>query len=256
MIIDPDFLDHWRTRMVVDALDGDEMAPMYIMRLWGHCQRRKDDAFKMPPAGLKAQCRYAGDAAAFEKALSEAGFVERDGDTIRVLGWAEKNASLLAAWDNGHKGGRPKKNPDETHGKPTGNPAVTHGEPSANPDGTQTKPIRVEKRREEHSVPSGTGAGAPPEPGDVIFALGVPALTAAGVSDRNARSMLGLMRKQHGDATVIDAIQRCAEEKPLQPVAWLQAALKARDSPKPRKSDALMAGNIAVAQRYLSGGTQ
>jgi hypothetical protein len=134
--------------MVVDAL-GDEKAPMYIMRLWSHCQDRRAGEFVMPTRGLKAQCRYDGDAEAFERALVDAGFIEREGDTVRVLGWAEKNASLFAAWENGHKGGRPRKNPNETHGKPTGNPPVTHGEPTENPSLTQTKPIREEKRREE-----------------------------------------------------------------------------------------------------------
>jgi hypothetical protein len=150
VIVDPDFLDHWRTRMVVDAL-GDEMAPMFIMRLWAHCQARKSDRHAMPPAGLKAQCRAPHEAAAFEQALIDAGFVQREGDTIVVLGWAEQNASLLAAWENGAKGGRPpkqpKQNPRVTESKPTGNPAVTHGEPSANPDET-------DKSREEKNSPS------------------------------------------------------------------------------------------------------
>lgn len=86
MIIDPDFLDHWRTRMVVDALGGDEMAPTYIIRLWAHCQARKSDRHAMPPAGLKAQCRAPHDAATFEQALSEAGFVQREGEELVVLG--------------------------------------------------------------------------------------------------------------------------------------------------------------------------
>jgi hypothetical protein len=42
MIVDPDFLDHWRTRMLVDALQ-DECAPMYIIRVWAHCQQRRGD---------------------------------------------------------------------------------------------------------------------------------------------------------------------------------------------------------------------
>ena len=121
MIVDPDFLDHWRTGMVADAI-GDPMAALYILRLWAHCQERKSDTFVMPPAGLKAQCKCPADAATFEAALIDAGFLSRDGNTIIVLGWAEKNASLIAAWENGAKGGRPKKNPDETHGKPTGSP--------------------------------------------------------------------------------------------------------------------------------------
>jgi hypothetical protein len=149
VIVDPDFFDHWRTRMVVDALQ-DEMAPVYIMRLWAHCQTRKSDRHTMPPAGLKAQCRAPHDAATFEQALIEAGFVERNGQEICVSGWAEQNASLIAAWENGGKGGRPKKptgNPTETHGKPIGNPAVTQGEPNANPDET-------DKSREEKNSPS------------------------------------------------------------------------------------------------------
>lgn len=154
MIVDPDFLDHWRTGMVIDAL-GDPMAPIYIMRLWAHCQERRSDSFAMPTRGLKAQCKFPGDAEAFEAALTEAGFVERDGATIHVCGWAEKNASLLAAWENGARGGRPpkrpKQNPTETHGLPSDNPTVTQTEPTANPSETHAKPIREEKRREESS---------------------------------------------------------------------------------------------------------
>lgn len=145
MIVDPDFMDHWRTGMVADAI-GDPMAAIYILRLWAHCQDRKSDTFVMPTAGLKAQCKCPAPAEVFEKALVDAGFLSRDGDTITVLGWAEKNASLLAAWENGSKGGRPKKNPAETHGKPTGNPSVAHGQPIANPDET-------DKSREEKNPP-------------------------------------------------------------------------------------------------------
>lgn len=150
MIIDPDFLDHWRTRMVVDAL-GDEMAPMYIMRLWAHCQARKSDRHAMPPAGLKAQCRAHHDATSFEQALIDAGFVQRDGADVVVIGWADANASLLAAWENGSKGGRPtkkpKKNPEETQDKPSDNPAETQREPIANQDET-------DKSREEKNSSS------------------------------------------------------------------------------------------------------
>jgi hypothetical protein len=71
-------------------------------------------------------------------------------------------------------------------------------------------------------------APAPPTQGETIFALGVPLLTAAGVSERNARSMLGHQRKTHGDDAVVNALRRCAEQSPLEPVAWLQAALKAK----------------------------
>lgn len=149
MIVDPDFLDHWRTGMVADVI-GDPMAPVYILRLWAHCQERKSDSFSMPSAGLKAQCKCPAPADVFERALIEAGFITRDGDRITVTGWAKKNASLIAAWENGARGGRPRNNPDETHGKPMGNPAVTQREPMANP--RVTDKIREDKSREESST--------------------------------------------------------------------------------------------------------
>lgn len=125
--------------MVADALK-DTMAPVYILRLWAHCQERKADTFVMPTRGLKAQCKYPGEADVFEAALIEAGFIERRHDTVYVIGWAEKNASLLAAWANGTKGGRPRK-------EPMGNPAVTQRQPTENPD--ETDKSREDKSRKE-----------------------------------------------------------------------------------------------------------
>jgi hypothetical protein len=109
------------------------------------------------------------------------------------------------------------------------------------------------------SVPVGTAAAvasSPPDSADVIFGLGVPMLVVAGLTDRQSRSMLGLFRKQHTDAEVIGAIQRCASEKPIEPVAWLQAALRSNGvaaGGKPRRIDALIAGNVAAAKRFMGG---
>lgn len=153
MIVDPDFLDHWRTQMLSDLLDGDQMAPVYVIRLWSHCQNRRDTRFSpMPPAGLKAICRFQGDAAQLETAMIQAGFVERDGDEISVPKWAEYNSQLMANWENGRRGGRPKK----THPKPNGNPSGTQPKPkSAESENgvTSLEPRREEKRREDIRPP-------------------------------------------------------------------------------------------------------
>ena len=198
MIVDPDFLDHWRTGMVVDAL-GDPMAPMYILRLWAHCQERKSDTFGMPARGLKAQCKCPGDPGVFESALVEAGFLERDGLTIRVLGWAEKNASLLAAWANGGKGGRPKKNPEQTQAKPSENPRETHGKPMANPGET-------DKRREEKNSPSlrsgetrGKRAAPDSVPPEVLIVAGFDAKTADDFIAHKARQKAPLTARAWAD---------------------------------------------------------
>lgn len=137
--------------MLVDLLDGDEAAPVYLLRLWAHCQNRKTHVFDIPQAALKALCRFPGHSNKLESSLAASGFIRRNGPSLTVLNWDEYNASLVASWENGVKGGRPKKkpreNPRDTHRLPTGTPAVTHGQPSANPG--ETDKIREEKNREE-----------------------------------------------------------------------------------------------------------
>jgi len=128
MIVDPDFCDHWKTRMLVGTLDGDECAPLYVLRLWAHCQNRRQSTFEnISPEALKALCRFPGNANKLEASLVTSGFVRREGKVLIVVGWDEYNSSLIAAWNNGCKGGRPPKfkptsNPEETQRKPTGKP--------------------------------------------------------------------------------------------------------------------------------------
>jgi len=137
MIVDPDFPDHWKTRLLVDLLEGDEAAPMYVIRLWAHCQNRRTHEFEdLSSSALKAICRFAGDPTKFEQAMVSSGFVIRTGKDITVHEWELYTARLIAKWTNGKLGGRPKKpkrNPTETHGIPMANPSITHGEPKTNP---------------------------------------------------------------------------------------------------------------------------
>lgn len=86
---------------------------------------------------------------------------------------------------------------------------------------------REEKNREEYSVPDGTG-GEPPTERDLIFAKGVPLLTAAGVSDKNSRSMLAMLCKQHHEGPVLAALEQMAHDRPIEPVSWLQSLLKTK----------------------------
>lgn len=94
MIIDRDFLDHWKTVLVAQTL-GDA-APLGLLRLWAHCEARRDDTFALTPVQLAAITRISASPIAIEGALTEARWIEREGDKIRVLGWSERNAKLLA----------------------------------------------------------------------------------------------------------------------------------------------------------------
>lgn len=130
MIVEPAFFDHWKTRMLIDAL-GDEAAPIYVMRLWAHCQNQRQDTFdSFPTEAIKAICRFPGQAGTLESSLVASGFIRRDGESLVVVNWSQYNSSLIAAWCNGKRGGRPPKNPAVTHGLPSGNPEETHGKPN------------------------------------------------------------------------------------------------------------------------------
>jgi len=146
MIVDPDFVDHWKTRLLVGSLDGDESAPMYVLRIWAHCQNRRQWQFdNLTHEALKALCRFPGHSNKLEASLVASGFIRREGKMLIVCNWDEYNRSLIAAWSNGGRGGRP---PGKQAEKPQ---QTTNGEPNENPNETQGKPTgsRVEESRED-----------------------------------------------------------------------------------------------------------
>ena len=147
MIVEPDFLDHWKTRTLVALLGDDELAPLYIMRIWAHCQNRRQSRFdSFPAAALKGVCRFAGDADLLERSLSDVGFIGRNEDgSLSVVGWDEHNSTLVANWVNGKRGGRPRSDQKPAEKKPIDNPNANW----VNPTETQTGNGVTEKRREE-----------------------------------------------------------------------------------------------------------
>ncbi|MGH8759724.1 MAG: hypothetical protein ACREVW_09470 [Burkholderiales bacterium] len=126
---------------------------------------------------------------------------------------------------------------------------------AAGNDPIVTPPLaREEKKREDYSVPIGTG-GKPPmtDPDEIIFGYGLALLTNAGTAEKQACSFLGGLRKHHGDNALIDKLRDCAKAKPLQPLEWLAAALPPGGSkPKLNKQETLEAQNNAVAERFIA----
>ena len=148
MIVDPDFFNHWKTLILIGELDDDQLAPVYVLRLWAHCQNRRDCRFKLSAKALKALCHYSGHPDKLLAGLVASGFVETlDDGEIYVRGWDEYNAQLIANWENGKKGGRPKK-----PRKPDANPPDPDAIPIGNPPETHQEPIRVDRSREDNSL--------------------------------------------------------------------------------------------------------
>lgn len=224
------------------SLVEDAIYSRLLRRYYAEEQPIKDD--------LQQVCRWVGarteeERAAVPMILQE--FFELVDGT-----WRNKRAdSEIAAYqqkaktnrDNGKAGGRPKKKPNETQSVSGGFPEGTPPDATGNPVGGQEKPSRnpnQEPRTNKYSVPDGTG-GTPPEPPsavELIFALGLPLLTAAGQPEKQARSMLGMFRKSHPDEDIVRAIQQCVDDQAIEPVGYLQRVLRSGAARAPRPASA------------------
>ena len=125
-----------------------EAAPNYVIRLWSHCQTRKTNKFpEWSPAILASVCRWPGDADQFWSAMMQTFCRHEDGYLI-AHEWDEVNASLIAAWSNGGKGGRPKKpmgNPRVNPELIPVNPRLTHGVTDREDREDKTEKIQADK---------------------------------------------------------------------------------------------------------------
>ena len=144
MIVEPDFLTHWKTRELV-RITEDPAAPLILIRLWAHCHYRKTSRFlNLPDVALAGICGWQKNPPELRAILLELGLIEQKGDYLIVHDWAETNRMLVSAWINGAKGGRPRlsKSPmRKPTGKPTGKPNPESGEPVGKPDRRSGEPV-------------------------------------------------------------------------------------------------------------------
>jgi hypothetical protein len=80
----------------------------------------------------------------------------------------------------------------------------------------------------EAAAPSPAAAPGPIDLKAAIFGSGVPLLTRSGLTDPNARSFIGRMRKSFGDGAVLEVLAAAQAEGPSDVVAWMSAALEDR----------------------------
>lgn len=183
------------------------------------------------PGSVEECCRIVGainkaERDAVEQVLAkffvktEAGYAnERADEEIKLA-----LPKIAAAKANGSKGGRPRGTGKKPTGFPTGNPPVTQEEPRAKAPHPHSNSSDADA---SGGKPPSPPASAPSSPTarDVVFALGVPLLTAAGVKESNARSFLAMQANAHGDEKTAKALEACAKEGAIQPISWLQARL-------------------------------
>jgi hypothetical protein len=133
MIVQPDFLEHWKTRQLVE-LTGDESSPLCVIRLWAHCQNSKREYFPdMTPSQLASVCRWGNRKPACHVAMIRCKFVSKMSPKgYAAHEWSDHNRQLIQKWEAGKNGGRPKniENTNELplFEKPTDNRSITDRE--------------------------------------------------------------------------------------------------------------------------------
>ena len=81
---------------------------------------------------------------------------------------------------------------------------------------------REEKRREEYSVANATDSEAV-DPAKAVFDAGVKIICRSGVSERQARSFLGKLRRDNPgrDGEILSAIMDCGRAGAVDPIPWI-----------------------------------
>lgn len=124
-----------------------------------------------------------------------------------------------------------------------------------------TNPLRSQEQEQEqeqkYSVPDGTGAAAPPPltlsqsgelpaekpPPDPIFGTGLELLVGKGVTDRSARSFLGLLRRDVGDLVTGELLAEVERQDITDPIPWLRKAAESRKQSPTKRGGMVRAGS-------------
>lgn len=153
MIIQPDFLRHWKTRKLI-SMTGDPAAPLALIRLWGHCQTSRRWTFPgLKRDDLAAICEWPDAKTAklsCEKALVACAWISRiRGGGYTVNGWEHWNKNLVANWLRNPTGKAKEASEDD----PTGTPRGARCLPDK-PD--QTNPINQTNQTNQTNPTNGT----------------------------------------------------------------------------------------------------
>jgi hypothetical protein len=148
MKIDPGFTNHWKTELLIDKLGGDGVVA--VLRLWGAAQiRRRFTGLEFTPKRLAMETKWKGDADQLFSVLTDpdAPWLDKEPDgTFTIHGFAEHQHQVVKLWENGKKGGRPRKVSPRPSSKDSSSSTSSSSSPICEPNGnhmvSEPKPAR------------------------------------------------------------------------------------------------------------------
>ncbi len=227
---------HPKTKKLIKRHGQASAWSLVCLFLWAASNRPDGDLSGMSVEDIELSSDWAGQDGAFVQALVDVKFLDAVDDGFVLHDWAEHNPwaagsdkrSAKARWNAAKR----------HHGIAEADRLVPEyaAVRDASSNASSTEPAQDQKATGNAPSPSPSPSnsdtyvsdGKPSkvtDPDEIIFGYGVPMLTNAGTPEKQARSFLGGLRKQHGDSALIDKLRECAKAKPLQPLEWLAAAL-------------------------------
>lgn len=274
---------HPKTKKLIRRVGEGGAWRLVCLFLWAAQTRPDGDLSGMTGEDIELAADWQGEEGAFIGALVEVGFIDGEEGCYEIHDWQEHNPWAAGAEARSEKArwnamckhhGRAKASEmmpeyaarlrsDAESKEAASKEAATRAQQAI--DSPATSMRRAGNSSAPSPLPSplpspstnseaNASGGKPPtvtDPNEIIFGYGVPLLTNAGTPEKQARSFLGGLRKEHGDAALIDKLRDCIKAKPLQPVEWLAAALP----PKSRASPGRMPAAESFATKdYGTGG--
>jgi hypothetical protein len=167
MIVEIDFFEHWKTRALV-AKTGCKESPLWLLRLWAHCQARKCSSFDLSADTLKSICCVPSKLKGSDwfSILKECQFIDGDENAWSVHDWESHNSQLIKNWKGGEANRlrlakiAAKKSADKsaTDATPRLNPGLTPAQASLNPSLTPAQ-ASLEHRLSDRSDGGDRGDG-------------------------------------------------------------------------------------------------
>lgn len=97
MIVEPDFVHHWKTELLRSLLE-EPTGEAYVIRFWSFCQLRKEWVFpELSRKMLAGIVRWQGDLDKLWDAFIRSGFLEETEEGWRAHEWDEVNSDVVHA---------------------------------------------------------------------------------------------------------------------------------------------------------------
>lgn len=131
MIVDPNFLDHWKVSTLRAILGRDKEAPIYILRLWSYCQSAKKSTMPYNANVVAEICKFKGHPEAILDAMVQLKIIDVvDDTTLRVHEFDVYNKKLYSCRENAEKA---RKTANRKHSIETSNGSpIEHSIESSN----------------------------------------------------------------------------------------------------------------------------